>query len=378
MKNKVTFACIIMTSLMALAGARAEVEAVPGRWSVEKAQEWYQAQPWLVGCNYLPATAINQLEMWQADSFDPKTIETELKWAEDLGFNTLRVYLHDLVWEQDTKGFYKRMDQFLELCDKRGMSVLFVFFDDCHRPDSKIGKQPLPVPEYHNSGWVKSPSTEVMVRYHKGKATQSEVKRLRGYVQKTMERFKNDSRVLAWELYNEPGRSAGDKSAALLQDAWRWAREVAPSQPICSTAEGSVGEIFFEIARVNSDVISFHCYDDKKLEEIIALYEKTGRPALCTEYMARPTSTFEDALPILKKHHIAAYNWGFVSGKFGTVWPWSSRDGKDIYKLREEGQLIQPGEAYPEPKVWFHDIYRVDGTPYSQDEIDFIKRTITQ
>lgn len=190
-----------------------------------------------------------------------------------------------------------------------------------------------------------------------------------------MRRFGNDERVLAWELYNEPGGSAGEKTVALLMDAWRWAREVAPSQPICSTAEGSPEKLFIEIARANSDVISFHCYSDNTIESNIEGYQKAGRPALCTEYLARPGSTFQKSLAILKKNRVGAYNWGFVSGKSGTVWPWTSREGKDVYELRKQKEsVVQPGEAFPEPEVWFHDIYRVDGTPYSKEEIHFIRK----
>jgi hypothetical protein len=333
-----------------------------------------------VGCNYIPATAINQIEMWGAETFDPETIKEELKWAEDLGFNTLRVYLHDLVWGQDPEGLYKRVDRFLDICDQRGMRVLFVFFDDCHRPDPSLGEQPPPVRAFHNSGWAKSPATELVVRYHKDKATPDETDRLRGYVKGTINRFRNDERVLAWELYNEPGRSAGLKSVSLLRDAWRWAREAAPSQPICSTARGSEGQIYEKIALANSDVISFHCYNDTILERTIESYKKTtGRPILCTEYMARPRSTFQRAMPILKKHNVAAISWGLVSGKTQTVWPWSSRKEKDVWKLRQqEDQIVQPGEPFPEPEVWFHDIFRIDRTPYSKKEVAFIKRMTGQ
>jgi hypothetical protein len=363
-------------------GANAKPEAkpkpetpVPGRWSLDKANAWYSKQPWLIGCNYLPATAINQLEMFQADTFDLETMDKELGWAEDLGFNVLRVYLHDLLWEQDEQGLYQRMDKFLSLCSRHGIRVLFVFFDDCHRPDPKTGKQPPCVKGFHNSGWAKSPATELLIRYHDGKATEAEKKRLQGFVQETMKRFRDDQRVLAWELYNEPGRSAGKKSVPLLRDAWKWAREVAPSQPVCSSAEGSAGEIYIEIARANSDVISFHCYQAERFPELVKTYKELGRPALCTEYMARPGSTFQNSLPILKENRIAAFNWGFVSGKSGTVWPWSSRKGKDVYALREQKEhTVQPGEPFSEPELWFHDIYRIDGTPFSQEEVDFIKK----
>ncbi|MCP5537363.1 MAG: cellulase family glycosylhydrolase [Akkermansiaceae bacterium] len=375
MSRSTLTALALVLLLFPARGKSAEVEQVPGRWPAQKARAWYDAQPWLVGCNYIPATAINQLEMWQADTFDMETMTRELGWAKDLGFNTLRVYLHDLVWKQDAAGLYQRIDRFLTLCDNNGIKVLFVFFDDCHRPDPVAGVQPPCVKSFHNSGWAKSPARELLMRYHDGKASAEEKAYLKGYVQETMRRFKDDKRVLLWELYNEPGRSAGKRSVPLLMDAWRWAREVNPSQPLCSTAEGSKGKVFIDIARANSDVISFHCYQDKDLPALVAHYAKRARPALCTEYMARPTSTFQVAMPILKKNRVAAINWGFVSGKTGTVWPWSANKGKDVNALRKQkDQVVQPGEAYPEPKLWFHDIYRIDGTPYSKEEIDFIRR----
>ncbi|MGE4489653.1 MAG: hypothetical protein AB7E95_08930, partial [Kiritimatiellales bacterium] len=360
--------------------------AVPGRWSVQKATDWYERQPWLVGCNYLPAGAINQLEMWQPDTFDPAAMDRELQWAEALGFNSLRVYLHDLVWSQDPQGLYRRMDVFLNLCKRHGTRPLFVFFDDCHHPFPQSGPQPLPVPGYHNSGWVNSPSRDVAERYAAGTLEEKEIRQLKGFVQGTLQHFGNDPRVLMWELYNEPGRGRGngdfpvsdddafgDRSAALLLQVWNWAREVNPSQPLCSCADGSVGDINLRIGQLNSDIISFHCYDAPQiLRKLCEQYSSTGRPALCTEYMARPDSTFEGSLPILKKYNIGAYNWGLVAGKSGTVWPWVSRDGKNVDRLRASGLVIRDGSEHPEPEIWFHDIYRRDGTPYKQSEVDFI------
>lgn len=371
-----------------------EVKEVAGRWSAERASAWYAAQPWLVGCNYIPATAINQLEMWQGDTFDPETIDRELALAEELGFNMLRVYLHDLVWEADEKGLYQRMDQFMDICAAHGIRPMFVFFDDCHHFFPSIGTQPQPVPEYHNSGWVTSPARDVAANYAAGKASEQAVARLKGYVQQTIHRFKDDSRVLMWELYNEPGRGRnvdakgspfgggerfGDRSNKLLMDAWGWAREINPSQPISSCAVGCVGKRNVEIGEINSDVISFHSYDPpQKLESLCKRYAKAGRPAICTEYMARPNSTFEGSLPILKQYHMGACNWGFVAGKTGCVWPWSSRDGKNVEALRERGVVCTSIKEMPLPETWFHEIFYPDHTPYRQAEVDFIKQIIQQ
>ena len=81
--------------LVSLAFTAAAAE--PPRWTEQAARDWYARQPWLVGGNYIPATAINELEMWQADTFDPQRIDLELGWAEGLGMNTMRVFLHDLA-----------------------------------------------------------------------------------------------------------------------------------------------------------------------------------------------------------------------------------------------------------------------------------------
>lgn len=358
---------------------------IPGRWPAEKARAWYAKQPWLVGCNYIPADAINQLEMWQAETFNLPLMRRELQMAAYLGFNTLRVYLHDLVWGADPEGLYDRMDQFLALCAEFSIRPLFVFFDDCHWPFPTLGKQPLPVPEFHNSGWVNCPAKDVAVRFICGESPAEETARLRGYIQGTLQRFGQDERVLAWELYNETGRGPGLSDAAaptfgndrvpLLLAAWIWARAVENvNQPICSCADGCVGDRNIEIARMNSDVISFHCYAKPELLEAeCKRYAEAGRPALCTEYMGRPNSTFQGSLPVLKKYNIGAYNWGFVSGKTGTIWHWRYNNGKDVDALRAQGVVQQPGDPLPEPELWFHDIYRIDGTPFSQDEIDCIR-----
>ena len=365
---------------------------VDGRWSVEKANAWYAELPWLIGCNYYPSTAINQIDMWQEATWDPKTIDKELGMAASIGMNTLRVYLHDLVWADDEQGLYRRMDQFLDICSKHGIRPFFVFFDDCHFPDPKLGVQPLPVKRYHNSGWVNCPAREVALRFAQGKASAEEIVRLKGYVQETMRRFKDDKRVLFWELYNEPGRgrgesgnmagvngsrtSMGDTSNKLVYSSWIWARQVNPSQPICSNTAGSVGENNIAINRANSDIHSIHCYSPPdRLEKLILDYKQDGRPVIVTEWLARTNgSTVTECLPVLKKHHVGAVNWGFVSGKSGTIWPWTSRRGVDVTDKRASGQVVKPGQKFPEPKLWFHDLYRIDGTPFDQAEIDTFRR----
>jgi hypothetical protein len=192
---------------------------IPSPWSIEKANEWYTRQPWLVGCNFIPSNAINQLEMWQAETFDPVTIDCELGWAAGLGFNTVRTFLHDLAWEADPGGFKYRVDCFLEIASQHGIRPMLVIFDDCWNPDPRIGSQPAPKPGVHNSGWVQSPGLETVNR---GIAAWG---RLERYVKDMIGSFAGDERILLWDLYNEPGNSKnGENSLPLVQSVFEWAR----------------------------------------------------------------------------------------------------------------------------------------------------------
>ena len=320
------------------------------RWSVEQANAWYAQQPWLVGCNFIPSTAINQLEMWQEETFDAETLDRELGWAEAIGFNTVRVYLHDLLWEADKEGFIARIHRYLEIADRHYIRTLFTIFDDCWNNHPKLGKQPEPLPGIHNSGWVQSPSTAVVT-------APEHWSRLEMYVTELVRTFGQDERILFWDLYNEPGNNhLGTQSLPLLKEVFGWARAAAPSQPL------SVG-IWFDNAELNafqaeaSDIITFHNYrDTESLKNEIASLRVHGRPLICTEYMARTSnSLFLTHLPIFQAEKVGCYNWGFVSGKTQTIYPWGS------------------AESHTEPELWFHDLFRQDGTPYRQEEVDCIK-----
>ena len=341
------------------------------RWTQERAAEWYAPQPWLAGCNYTPRTAINQLEFWQADTFDPKTIDQELAWAKDIGFNVLRVYLHDIPCRQDAEGFYKRLDEFLTICDKHGIRVMFALLDDCWDPNPKPGKQRDPKPHVHNSGWVQCPGTAILSKPERHDE-------MKPYVQGVIGRFKDDKRVLCWDLYNEPGNGqnakypgqdppAKDKlSVLLLAKAFDWAREVHPSQPLTAGlwagdwADPNKMSPINKISVERSDIITFHCYggmpDFQARAEAALRY---NRPTICTEYLNRPSGCkFQAVMPYMKEKRIGAINWGFVAGKIQTQYPWSS--WRKTFTA--------------EPAIWFHDILRPDGKPFDPAETDLIRR----
>jgi len=204
------------------------VAAAEPRWSVDKAARWYDGQPWVVGCNFISSTAINQLEMWQQDTFDPTTIDRELGYAQSIGMNTVRVFLHNIPWEQDASGFKGRINTYLGIADRHHIKTIFVLFDSCWNDNPRPGKQPAPKPGVHNSGWVRAPGTRRLFDSRTWGG-------LEGYTRDIIKTFGNDSRVLMWDLFNEPSNSGYfDAVVPLLKAVFGWAREVNPVQPLTS------------------------------------------------------------------------------------------------------------------------------------------------
>ncbi len=345
------------------------------RWTAARAWEWYEEQPWLVGCNFIPSTAVNQLEMWQEETFDPETIDRELGWAADIGFNTVRVYLHDLVWKTDPNGFRSRIDRYLEVATSHGIRTMLVLFDDCWHDDPRPGPQPDPVPGVHGSRWAMSPGSAAV-------EDRRQWPRLRSYVEGVVATFGRDERVLAWDVYNEVGnRFMADMSAPryrrlpshvrtyvrhvlrrspsldLMDAAFGWARSVRPAQPLTSS-------VYYPFPKINravlaqSDVVTFHNYEGPEaLEKQISDLKAHGRPVICTEWLARDSgSRFDTHLPIFRRENVGCYNWGLVSGKNQTIYGWEHRGGTE------------------EPAVWHHDILRADGTPYDAGETYLIRQ----
>ena len=327
---------------------------VPAKqWSVDKANAWYAGHKWIIGSDYIPSNAINQLEMWQADTFDSSINDKELGYAESIGFNTMRVFLHSIAWKEDKEGFKKRMNTFLSIADKHDIQIMFVFFDDCWNKVPHAGKQPAPKPGIHNSGWVQDPGQPAST-------DTSNYPELESYVKDVLTTFAHDKRILLWDLYNEPGNSGkGDSSLPLLTKIFQWARSVNPDQPVSAGLWAWDLENLNQFQAANSDIITYHNYDEAPAHErVIQILKSIGRPLICTEYMARPrNSRFATILPILKKENVGAINWGFVTGKTNTKYAWDT-----------------PLPDGSEPAEWFHDIFYKDGTPYRLDEVNLIKK----
>jgi hypothetical protein len=367
----------VVTLFAALAAVPPTALGATRQWTPEQAGDWWEKQPWFVGCNFGPSTAINQLEMWQPETFDLKTIDRELGYAKDLGFNSVRVFLHHLLWEQDADGLLRRMDQFMATADKHDIGVMWVLFDSVWDPLPKLGKQRDPKPHLHNSGWVQSPG----IRDLQDKARWG---LMEAYVKGVVGRFHKDQRVQCWDVWNEPDNTNDssygvkllkteldkEKKHALtlemLGKTFNWAREADPAQPLTSgvwRGDWSSDEKLTPIEKVQlnqSDVVSFHSYDPMdELKKRVATLRRYNRPLWCTEFMARPRgSTFDPMLAYFKQEKIGAHCWGFVAGKTNTIYPWDSWQK----------------QYTAEPPLWFHDILRPDGTPYKAEEVAYIKR----
>jgi hypothetical protein len=339
------------------------------RWSEEQAWAYMNRQPWPVGSNFLPTDAINQLEMFQQDTYDPAEIDKEFGWAESAGMTTMRIFLHDLLWQQDAPGFQHRLDEVLGIAARHHIKPVLVIFDSCWDPRPRLGPQHPPIPGVHNSGWVQSPGVALGDR--------SQIPRLKAYVTGIVGAFANDDRILAWDLWNEPDNPGGGNYAnlaekvrlvdELLPQVFAWARSVGPIQPLTSgvwthDSWGDPGawSATEKIQLQSSDIISFHDYSwPEKFEARLVSLEKLHRPLLCTEYMARGAgSTIDTILPIAARHHVGAINWGLVQGKMQTYLPWDSWQVPYVNR---------------EATVWFHDLFYPDGTPYRSREIEIIR-----
>jgi len=352
------------------------VTARPHHWTEAEANEWYAKQPWMVGVDFIASYASNQMEMWQEETFDNVELDRELDWAQQMGLNTVRVFLHDLLYQRDASGFERRMSTFLRIADKHRIRTIFVLFDSRFNPFPEAGLQRPPKAGIYNSAWVQSPGATALMDPRQSQ-------RLLQYVQNIILNFSNDKRIAAWDVWNEPdNRNFGDYAkteptnkfdlvAALLPQVFTYARAALPSQPITSGLwsgtdwnDPSKLNAIQKIQIENSDILSFHNYDGpQEFEKRIQWLQAYHRPILCTEYLARSRgSTPQAILPVAKKYNVAALAWGFVAGRSQTYLPPDSWE-----------------HPYTDtPTEWYQDLVRFSGKPYSEEEVNFIRQIATQ
>ena len=370
MKKILSLICVaVLLGSATVANAAKKKAAMPEkpvpaqRWSEEKANAWYAEQEWPVGCVFMPSYAGTPVEMWGAEFFDEAVIDRELGLAESLGFNVIRLFMCDLVWQNDRDGYMDRLEKYISLADKHGLRLLITFFTNGGTiKNPYLGAQPQPAPGIHNSVWMSSPGRDVVNNPEKWPIIEE-------YLKCVIGKYKDDPRILAWCLYNEPENTKTFNTLPFIEAVYRWAREVNPSQPLTSpiwaypgASNSNMPIQAFVLA--NSDVISFHCYNNyEACSKFIPILKQFNRPILCSEWMARTKgSDFYTILPLFKKHKIGCFSYGLVNGKQQCHYPWNPRD--------KEGKQIPFTE---EPPVWFHDIFYPDGTPWNADEVLFIK-----
>jgi hypothetical protein len=323
-------------------------QLLAGQWSVEKANAWYAKQKWIVGCNFVPSTAVNDVEFWQDETFDLPTIDKELGLARAWGINSVRVFLNYVVWEAEAEKLKSNFKKFLDVAKKHGISVMPVLFDDCNFSGgvANVGKQPDAGRDYCLGGWVSSPPL-TMVR------DESQWEKLRAYEQDMIKTFWKDKRIIVWDLYNEPGNNNSKIKPELLANIFAWAREAKPSQPLTAGAWTDFSGELSKLMRSHSDIVSFHCYSAKTdFEQKIKWAKETGRPAVCTEWLHRPSkNTVADILPLLKETETGGYLWGLVNGKTQTHAQWGSTPEK------------------PKVGIWQHDLMHNSGAVYDSTEL---------
>ena len=322
-------------------------------WSTEKINDWHNQHQWIIGCNFLPSTAVNDIEMWQKNDFDIRTIEKELSFAQNIGLNSVRIFLNYLVWQDNPEEFKERLNAFLNIAETNNLSVIPILFDDCNfgNKEAQLGKQPNPVPGVHNSQWVSNPPLamidDLTIRPS-----------LKAYVKDIITSFKNDDRIIIWDLYNEPGNSdMKEKSLSLVEDVCKWAREINPIHPLTIAPWENYDEPMQKRIFELSDIISFHCYENlKAVDSVINICKKYERPIICTEWLHRQSDNrFDNILPLLRQENIGCYNWGLVEGKTQTYMHWFSEPGTE------------------KPELWQHDLLYQDGSPFDFNEINLIK-----
>jgi len=287
------------------------------------------------GAVYTPTDRVNYVDWWQ--NYNSAVVERELSYAQVYGFNTVAVYLHYLLWENDAAGLLSKFENFLQIASRHGMKVSPIFFDDCWDPNPHLGDQGAPIPGRHNSRWVQSPGNNVKDNYfnfYKPKVRQ--------YVQDVVNAHKTDSRILFWEQANEPGCNAfgaqRDRTVHLMNDARIAIQDTGTTIPIGSPSVQIWEGWYF------SDFFSFHPYGS----DYAGPY---GPTVLNTESMQRGSQSVPGIVSNYGGRATGYIMWEFGIGRTNTRFPWGSPDGA------------------AEPTTPFHGVVYPDGHPWAVNDV---------
>lgn len=346
------------------------------RWSKERIWEWYNARPWIRGCNYMSADCANRVDQWQAYGFEERleTTERELALMEALGYNSIRIILEFVVWDEEHDSFLERFERYLEVCAKHGISCMVVLANDCMRPkgaeQNHLGEQHVDW-GYHGGRKLSQHGAFAGMGHHVLDEPET-APRYFEMVREMVERYKEDERILIWNIYNEVGNSKRrEVTLPNLKRLFEIVRGIDPIQPLTcetwSTASGNLEDVpqLERYALEQSDIISYHNYGDYLTNiRLIQMLKQFGRPILNTEWLARcQHNNVQEMFPLFYLEKIGCYNWGFVAGKYQTYEPWNS-----VWERYEENPQLDWDFT-----KWFHDLYRINHRPYDPKEIEIIK-----
>ena len=348
------------------------------RWSKERAWAWYDAHPWLRGCNFMGSDCANRIDQWQEEGFEERlqTADAELALVAQTGFNTIRIIVEYFVWENQHDGFMQRLERYIATAWKHGISCMIVLGNDCMQPKewtkpAHFGPQHYDW-GYHGGRKQSQHGTLPSMGYH---LLDEPELALRHYemVREIIETYRNDERIIMWDLYNEAGNARrGMVTMPHLQKYFEIARAIDPIQPLTACTYRCPVDADVPIPEIeqycvdNSDIISYHNYGPYQDNiRIIKRLKEYGRPIVNTEWLGRIFhNTIQELFPLFYLEKIGCYNWGFVAGKYQTYEPWAGT--WDRY------------DADPTLDVdftkWFHDLYRPSHRPYDPKEIEIIRR----
>lgn len=351
------------------------------RWTKEQAWDWYNARPWVMGVNYVPAITLHGIELFQEDTHEEvmQSVRREFTLMQDVGINSVRVFLPFNVWYHDREKFFERMDRFLAELDAHGVTMMPVIFNDCvgfRKPDDVTPPRP--------GGWQ-----HYDIGCHGGQkadnAFSGETRRvawilwdepewrpvLEEYERALIGRYRDDPRIYCWDLWNEPGNSnRHDMSIPYLRRAFEIGRELDPIQPLTAApwsypADYGVNpdadvEPIQRVALDESDIVTFHNYECiERVRNVIAGIEREGRPMLNTEWLNRVLDNMvQDNLPLYHEKRIGSYSWGLVAGKSQHFLPWDNLWSNRSLPLQR----------------WQHDLFDTYHTAYDPEELAIMRR----
>ena len=357
-----------------------------GPWTKERAWEWYRAQPWIRGCNYMPASCANRVDQWQELGCEERFAEMdrELAVAESIGFNTLRILVELQgfgVWLEEHDGFMDRFERALQIMASHKMRAIVVLGNDCMRPKS-IWQLPKPGPQTYDIGYhggrKQSQHGSFPGEIGHSQVDDPELKpKFFRMCEELLTKYRDDDRILFWNLWNEPGAAnRGEVSVQPMKELFELAWRIDPKQPLAAdlwagdygTNEKAKNQAQVWAGRL-SDIVSYHCYGDyeRQVRVIRLLRKRYARPMVNTEWLARTINNdVFTSYPLFYIEGIGCTCWGFVAGKYQTYEPWE-------YMWKEVEKGTERSKSYDMTK-WFHDLYRPSLRPYDPKEIDLIKR----